>query len=102
MALATHLEDTHHIALIGVIGSRPYADLADSSLAPADHRLEKPVTPPTPPSISRRLPPRLATALFRRYLRACIPTDPSRPIPLAGARPESVLDEARRTGKTSR
>ncbi|MFI9755737.1 hypothetical protein [Streptomyces collinus] len=48
--------------------------------------------------MTRLLKPRLATALFRRYLRACIPTDPSRPSPVAGARPEAVLDEARRTG----
>ncbi|WP_177198728.1 hypothetical protein [Streptomyces colonosanans] len=47
--------------------------------------------------MSRHLTPRLATALFRRYLRACIPTGPDRTSPLAGARPETALTEARRT-----
>ncbi|MDX2683240.1 hypothetical protein [Streptomyces soliscabiei] len=54
---------------------------------------EKPVAPRTPPPISNRLKPRLATALFRRYLRACIPTDPDHTSPLAGARPEAALAE---------
>ncbi|MET8590418.1 hypothetical protein [Streptomyces sp. NPDC005078] len=43
--------------------------------------------------------PRLATALFRRYLRACIPTGPDRASPLAGARPEAVLAETQRVGQ---
>jgi len=60
--------------------------------------LEKPVAPRTPPPISNRLKPRLATALFRRYLRACIPTGPDRTSPLAGARPEAVLAETQRVG----
>ncbi|MFG3038084.1 hypothetical protein ACGFYZ_14355 [Streptomyces sp. NPDC048330] len=62
--------------------------------------MENPVVPRIPPPVSRRLKPRLATALFRRYLRACIPTGTARtsPIPLAGARPEAVLDESRRIG----
>ncbi|MBC2901156.1 hypothetical protein [Streptomyces cupreus] len=48
--------------------------------------------------MSRRLTPRLATALFRRYLRACIPTGPHRIVPPTGAHPEASLDEARRIG----
>ncbi|WP_406111766.1 hypothetical protein OG698_37655 [Streptomyces sp. NBC_01003] len=59
---------------------------------------EKPVAPRTPPPISNRLKPRLATALFRRYLRACIPTGPDRASPLADARPEAVLAETQRVG----
>ncbi|MCC9705974.1 hypothetical protein E4N62_12345 [Streptomyces sp. MNU76] len=54
-------------------------------------------SPHTPP-ISNRLQPRLATALFRRYLRACIPTGPDRITLLAGARPEAVLAETQRVG----
>lgn len=57
------------------------------------------VAPRTPPPISHRLKPRLATALFRRYLRACIPTSPDRAAPLAGARPEDVLTETQRVGQ---
>ncbi|WP_139062994.1 hypothetical protein [Streptomyces griseoaurantiacus] len=60
---------------------------------------EKPVAPRTPPPISNRLKPRLATALFRRYLRACIPSGPDHTSPLAGARPEAVLTEAQRVGQ---
>jgi hypothetical protein len=60
--------------------------------------LEEAVVPRTPPPISRRLKPRLATALFRRYLRACIPAGPDRAVVLAGARPEAALDEDRRIG----
>ncbi|MCX4531064.1 hypothetical protein [Streptomyces sp. NBC_01669] len=60
---------------------------------------EKPVASRTPPQISHRLTPRLATALFRRYLRACIPTGPDRTSPLAGARPEAVLAETQRVGQ---
>ncbi|MFD7137026.1 hypothetical protein [Streptomyces sp. NPDC059894] len=60
---------------------------------------EKPVAPRTPPPISNRLKPRLATALFRHYLRACIPTRPDRPSPLAGARPEAVLAETQDLGQ---
>ncbi|CAM5570280.1 hypothetical protein [Streptomyces aurantiogriseus] len=48
--------------------------------------------------MSRRFKPRLATALFRHYLRACIATGPDRSAPLSGARPESALDEAQRIG----
>jgi hypothetical protein len=48
--------------------------------------------------MSHRLKPRLATALFRRYLRACIPAGPDRASPLAGARPEAVLVKAQRVG----
>ncbi|WP_406436068.1 hypothetical protein OHB00_18890 [Streptomyces sp. NBC_00631] len=59
---------------------------------------EKPVAARTPPPISNRLQPRLATALFRRYLRACIPTGPDRTTLLAGARPEAVLAETQRVG----
>ncbi|MFD8351484.1 hypothetical protein ACFV1X_21405 [Streptomyces coelicoflavus] len=33
--------------------------------------------------------------MFRRYLRACIPTGPG-PYPSAGARPEAVRDEKQR------
>ncbi|SBT91847.1 hypothetical protein GA0115233_103634 [Streptomyces sp. DI166] len=60
---------------------------------------EKPVAPRTPPPISNRLKPRLATALFRRYLRACIPTGPDHTSPLTGARPEAVLTESQRVGQ---
>ncbi|MER6331127.1 hypothetical protein ABT298_17730, partial [Streptomyces sp. NPDC001034] len=60
---------------------------------------ETPVATRTPPPISHRLKPRLATALFRRYLRACIPTGPDRATPLAGARPEGVLTETQRVGQ---
>ncbi|CAL9368614.1 hypothetical protein SUDANB151_00801 [Streptomyces sp. enrichment culture] len=57
------------------------------------------VVPRPPPPISHRLKPRLATALFRRYLRACIPTGPDRAVPLAGARPEAILTETQRVGQ---
>ncbi|MFE2521990.1 hypothetical protein ACFXG9_43355, partial [Streptomyces mirabilis] len=68
--------------------------------APAPTDLpEKPIAARTPPPISNRLKPRLAAALFRRYLRACIPTGPDRPSPLAGARPEAVLAETQRFGQ---
>ncbi|WP_180303628.1 hypothetical protein [Streptomyces sp. JV178] len=46
----------------------------------------------------RRLTPRLATALFRRYLRSCIPTGAHRIVPPASAHPEAGLDEAPRIG----
>ncbi|MFE1199588.1 hypothetical protein ACFW6E_43945 [Streptomyces olivaceoviridis] len=49
--------------------------------------------------MSQRLAPRLATALFRRYLRACIPAGPDRTCLLAGARPDAALSEAHRTGR---
>ncbi|WP_258198751.1 hypothetical protein [Streptomyces sp. A244] len=52
----------------------------------------------TPPPISNRLKPRLATALFRRYLRAFIPSGPDHASPLAGARPEAALAETQRVG----
>ncbi|MEH0441959.1 hypothetical protein QBA74_41855 [Streptomyces scabiei] len=58
---------------------------------------EKPVAARTPPPISNRLQPRLATALFRRYLRACIPTGPDHTL-LAGARPETDLAQNQRVG----
>ncbi|MFC9856252.1 MULTISPECIES: hypothetical protein [unclassified Streptomyces] len=54
----------------------------------------KPLASRTPPPISSQLKPRLATGLFRRYLRACIPTGFDLASPLAGARPEAVLAEA--------
>ncbi|MEV2258464.1 hypothetical protein AB0J13_07360 [Streptomyces anulatus] len=60
---------------------------------------ETPVTARTLTPISSLIKPRLATALFRRYLRACIPTGPDRTSPLAGARPEAVLAEAQRLGQ---
>ncbi|MEU4173762.1 hypothetical protein [Streptomyces sp. NPDC026589] len=60
---------------------------------------ENPVASRTRPQISNRLKPRLATALFRRYLRACIPTGPDRTSPLAGARPEGALAETQRVGQ---
>ncbi|MFI9423406.1 hypothetical protein ACIG54_07545 [Streptomyces achromogenes] len=47
----------------------------------------------------RHLTPRLATALFRRYLRACTPTGPDRTCLLAGTRPETALSEAHRTSR---
>ena len=50
----------------------------------------------TPPPISTSRKPRLATALFRRYLRAVTVGSGERTIPLAGGRPEAALDEARR------
>ncbi|MEV3851293.1 hypothetical protein AB0J30_31470, partial [Streptomyces microflavus] len=62
----------------------------------------EPVTPRTPPPINSQLKPRLATALFRRYLRACIPTGPDSGSPLAGARPEAVLAESQRVGQRRR
>ncbi|MEV5843636.1 hypothetical protein AB0M32_16910 [Streptomyces sp. NPDC051985] len=60
---------------------------------------EKPVATRTPPPISTRLKPRLATALFRRYLRTCIPTGPDRTSPPAGSRPETVLAKTQRLGQ---
>lgn len=62
-------------------------------------RRSNPVAPRMPPPISHRLRPRLATALFRRYLRACIPTGPDRASPLADIRPESGLAETQRVGQ---
>ncbi|MFJ8978762.1 hypothetical protein [Streptomyces sp. NPDC102282] len=50
----------------------------------------------TPPPISTSRKPRLATALFRRYLRAVTVGSGERIIPLAGGRPEAALDEAHR------
>ncbi|MFJ7527976.1 hypothetical protein ACIQ1S_23985 [Streptomyces griseus] len=44
----------------------------------------------------------MATALFRRYLRACIATGPDSGSPLAGARPEAVLAESQRVGQRHR
>lgn len=63
---------------------------------PAIRAPEKPVVTRTPPPISNLLKPRLATALFRRYLRACIPNGPDHASPLAGAHPEAVLTETQR------
>ncbi|MFD4954065.1 hypothetical protein [Streptomyces sp. NPDC058451] len=57
---------------------------------------EKPVATRTPPPISNRLKPRLATALFRHYLRSAIPTGPDRASPLTGAHPEADLAETQR------
>ncbi|MBZ3904422.1 hypothetical protein [Streptomyces griseiscabiei] len=48
--------------------------------------------------MSRHLTPCLATALFRRYLRSCIPTSPHRIVPPPGEHPEAGLDTARRFG----
>jgi hypothetical protein len=48
--------------------------------------------------MSRHLTPRLATALFRRYLRSCVPTGLHRIVPPTGTRPEAGLDAARRFG----
>ncbi|MDX3372226.1 hypothetical protein PV387_40680 [Streptomyces sp. ME02-6987-2C] len=45
---------------------------------PAPDHQRSPVAPRAPAPISHRLKPRLATALFRRYLRACVPTGPDR------------------------
>ncbi|MFJ2021556.1 hypothetical protein [Streptomyces nodosus] len=59
----------------------------------------KPVPARTPPSISNRLKPRLATALFRRYLRSAIPTGLDHNSLLAGARPEAALAETQRVGQ---
>ncbi|MFJ6709059.1 MULTISPECIES: hypothetical protein [unclassified Streptomyces] len=60
---------------------------------------EKPVATRNPPPISNRLKPRLATALFRHYLRACIPASPDRTSPLAGGSPEPVVAETQRLGQ---
>ncbi|MFG3384033.1 hypothetical protein [Streptomyces sp. NPDC047999] len=59
---------------------------------------EKPVAPRTPRPSTFLLKPRLATALLRRYLRACIPVGPDHVPPLAGVRPEAVLATTRRVG----
>ncbi|MCT7351749.1 hypothetical protein N4P33_06125, partial [Streptomyces sp. 15-116A] len=67
--------------------------------APPPDSPEKPVAERTPAPISHRLKPRLATALFRRYLRACITAGPDRASPLAGARPDAVPTEAQRIGQ---
>ncbi|MFI2204615.1 hypothetical protein ACH47Z_28285 [Streptomyces sp. NPDC020192] len=48
-----------------------------------------------PPPITADRKPRLATALFRRYLRAITTGSRTRTNPLAGGRPEAALDEAR-------
>ncbi|MFE6656678.1 hypothetical protein ACFVLG_31970, partial [Streptomyces rochei] len=67
--------------------------------SPPPDSTEKPVADRTPAPISDRLKPRLATALFRRYLRACITASPDRASPLAGARPQAVPTEAQRVGQ---
>ncbi|MFK0156535.1 hypothetical protein ACIQVL_22670 [Streptomyces sp. NPDC090499] len=67
-----------------------------------DPEPEKPVATRTPPPISNRLNTRLATALFRRYLRSCIPTGPNCTSPLADGRPEAVLAETQRLGQRHR
>ncbi|WP_338484020.1 hypothetical protein VM636_07220 [Streptomyces sp. SCSIO 75703] len=67
--------------------------------SPPPNSTEKPVAERTPAPISHRLKPRLATALFRRYLRACITAGPDRASPLAGARPDAVPTEAQRVGQ---
>ncbi|WP_432012626.1 hypothetical protein [Streptomyces cucumeris] len=59
---------------------------------------EKPVAPRTPPPISHRLKPRLATAVFRRYLRACITPCPDHASPPNGVGPQAVLAETQRFG----
>ncbi|MEU6144158.1 hypothetical protein ABZ848_27870 [Streptomyces sp. NPDC047081] len=50
----------------------------------------------TPPPITPNRKPRLATALFRRYLRAVTADSRTRTNLLAGGHPEAALDEARR------
>lgn len=67
--------------------------------SPPPNSTEKPVAERTPAPISHRLKPRLATALFRRYLRACITAGPDRASPLAGAHPDAVPTEAQRVGQ---
>lgn len=48
---------------------------------PAPHnRPESSVTPRTPRPITHHLKPRLATALFRRYLHACVVRDRGSPL----------------------
>ncbi|WP_121740440.1 hypothetical protein [Streptomyces sp. E1N211] len=76
----------------------PFASGLSPGTAGPVSRLPLPSLPHLPP-ISHRLKPRLATALFRRYLCACIPTGPDRTAPLAGARPEAVLTETQRVGQ---
>ncbi|MFF5438870.1 hypothetical protein [Streptomyces achromogenes] len=46
--------------------------------------------------MNRHLTPRLASALFRRYLRSCIPSGPHR---LAGARTRAAPGDSRPTGR---
>ncbi|MER5827919.1 hypothetical protein ABT086_38260, partial [Streptomyces mirabilis] len=50
----------------------------------------------TPPPITADRKPHLATALFRRYLRAVTAGSRTRTNLLAGGHPEAALDEARR------
>ncbi|MFI5804367.1 hypothetical protein [Streptomyces sp. NPDC051561] len=50
---------------------------------------------PAPPAISASRTPRLAVALFRRYLRACTAGSATRTNPLATG-PFGTLDEHRR------
>ncbi|KPC62665.1 hypothetical protein [Streptomyces chattanoogensis] len=51
-----------------------------------------------PPPITDSRKPRLAAALFRRYLRAVTVSSRHRTNPLADGRPEAALGEARRHG----
>lgn len=44
---------------------------------------------PAPTPISHRLKPRLATAVFHRYLYGCFPTGPHQAGPPAGTRRET-------------
>ncbi|MGW4345335.1 hypothetical protein ACWEL8_09685 [Streptomyces sp. NPDC004690] len=78
-------------------GGEPHVEVLEhhrhqGARQPSPHDLpETPVTPRTPPPISHHLKPRLATALFRRYLRACIPLSPDRTVPRS-ARAEAQQD----------
>ncbi|MCL7369627.1 hypothetical protein, partial [Streptomyces ardesiacus] len=72
---------------------------AGAAHLPAARFHEKPVAERAPALISHRLKPRLATNLFRRYLRACITAGPDRASSLTSARPESVLNETQPVGQ---
>ncbi|MGW0137550.1 hypothetical protein [Streptomyces calvus] len=59
---------------------------------------ENPVEHHAAPPIRQHFKPRFATALFRRYLRACIVTGPDPTVPPAGTRSKAVLADAQRIG----
>ncbi|MDG5808477.1 hypothetical protein P9869_38690 [Streptomyces ossamyceticus] len=71
---------------------------AKAGPAPTHRSFVIPAVGPTPPPITVYDAPRLATALFRHYLRACIVRSPDAAHPLSGGRPEAALDESRRLG----